>query len=380
MARLRVAVVGAGVMGLWSAVLLREMGHDVVLLDAWGAGHPRATSSGESRVIRCSYGGSRLYAGWSARSLRIWDQRQRAWRRTLLKRAGALWLVTGDTGYALRSLDDLKANRQSHERLDRAALKRRYPQIRLTGVRWAIIEQNSGALLARRACLALRDHFLASGGQMRIAQALPPGASGRLRSVRTAKGKPVGADRFLFACGPWLPGLFPDLLGGRIRVRHKEVFFFGTPAGDDSFDIERLPVWNEIGSPFYGIPAMLGRGFKVHPDLPGRPVDPTTLERRTSPRLLRMAREHLGDRFPAMKDAPLVETRVCQYESTRDDHLILDRHPRMPNVWIMGGGSGHGFKHAPVAGEVMASALAANDPDRIPAVMRLSHRPVGHNF
>lgn len=384
MAEARFVVVGAGVMGLWSALLLREMGHDVLLVDAWEPGHARATSGDENRVIRCGYGGSRLYAEWARRSLTLWEQRERQWRIPLLLRCGVLWMVAGEEPYARACQEDLEALKVPCERLDRDSFSRRYPQVRPAGIRWGLLEPESGALLARRACHALFAAFLRAGGRFQMARVLPPAAAvskkNRLAGIRVAGGATIRGGDFLFAAGPWLPGLFPRLLGSRIRVTHKEVYYFGTPPGDDRFDAARMPIWMELGTHCYGLPSLEGKGFKMHPDLQGRRVDPTTLERRTSPRFLRMARECLSRRFPAMKDAPVVETRVCQYESTRDDHMIFDRHPGMENLWLAGGGSGHCFKHGPVIGEMIASTLENGDASSVPASLRLSHRPSGRNF
>ena len=380
----RFVVVGAGVMGLWSALLLRESGHDVLLVDAWEPGHARATSADENRVIRCGYGGSRLYAAWAQRSLAIWDRRQRDWEIPLLYRCGVLWMVAGQEAYARACQSDLEALGTHHERLDRRAFAKRYPQVRPAGIRWGLLEPDSGALMARRACHALYAAFTRAGGRFLMARVLAPapgpGSSGRIRNVRLAGGGVIGGEDFLFAAGPWLPGLFPNLLSRRIRVTHKEVFYFGTPPGDDSFTGARLPIWMELGTDCYGVPSLEGKGFKMHPDLQGRVVDPTSLERRTSPRFLKMARECLRRRFPLMRDAPVVETRVCQYETTRDDHMIFDRHPDAPNIWMAGGGSGHCFKHGPVIGEMIAAAMETGDLSGVPASLRLAHRPEGRNF
>ncbi len=138
----------------------------------------------------------------------------------------------------------------------------------------------------------------------------------------------------------------------------QDVFFFGTPAGDDRFSDAHLPVWADHRGRFrYGIPGSDRRGFKIADDTRGAVFDPTNGERVVSPETLRDIRDYVGFRFPALKDAPLVETRVCQYEQTLDSHFIIDRHPAMENVWIVGGGSGHGFKHGPAIGEMVAELI-----------------------
>jgi glycine/D-amino acid oxidase-like deaminating enzyme len=171
-------------------------------------------------------------------------------------------------------------------------------------------------------------------------------------------GSRLKADGYVFACGPWLGKLFPETIGDLVRATKQDIFFFGTPAGDPRFNDTHLPVWGDHREHFfYGIPGSDRRGFKVADDTRGPAFDPTSGERVVNLDTLRRVREHLAFRFPAMKDMPLIETRVCQYEQTPDEHFIVDRHPRMENVWLMGGGSGHGFKHGPAVGEMMAELI-----------------------
>jgi glycine/D-amino acid oxidase-like deaminating enzyme len=383
-----IVVVGAGVMGLFTALTLRLRGHDVLLVDAWGPGHPRATSSDESRVIRCGYGGSDFYSKWARRSIGIWREWQGRWKEKIFFDCGVLWFNVGEEAYARASVADLVRNDVAVEILEGPALGRRFPQIHPRGVRWSFLEPESGTILARRACQLIARSFESAGGRIRVARVVPGTAGqGRLRSVLSAAGEGAlesfTAKKFVFACGPWLPAMFPDLLGKRIRVTRKEIFYFGTPAGDERFEAGRCPVWLELGTKCYGIPSIDGRGFKVGPDLPGRVVDPTTQDRRTSPRLLQVARACLRRRFPAMAGAPVVETRVCQYESTRDEQMIFDRHPAYDNAWIVGGGSGHCFKHGPVIGEMVADVVSSartSAIEAVPSALRLAHLPSGSNF
>jgi glycine/D-amino acid oxidase-like deaminating enzyme len=148
-----------------------------------------------------------------------------------------------------------------------------------------------------------------------------------------------------------------------IRPTRQEVFFFGTPPGDARFSEDVLPVWIDHGDRLmYGIPGNQWRGFKVADDTRGAPFDPTSGERVVSAEGLRSAREFLGFRFPVLKDAPLLESRVCQYENSPDEHFIADHHPQSGSVWIVGGGSGHGFKHGPALGELVAGNVLEKTP------------------
>jgi len=371
-----VVVVGAGAFGGWTALWLRRGGARVTLVDAWGPGNSRASSGGETRVIRGTYGPRAIYTHLTARALHLWKENERRWQRKLYHPIGVLWLVENDERYERAALPLLKEAGLAFEELSGAETARRYPQINCEQVRWAIFEKDAGYLTARRACAAVLEGFLAEGGEYRqlAAQAGPQPVGGELRDIKLSDGTTLGADAFVFACGPWLGRLFPDVIGDRVRATRQEVFFFGTPPGDQRFTEQALPVWADHGRGFiYGIPGNEWRGFKVADDTRGPPFDPTTGERLPTPAVLQAAREYLAFRFPGMKDAPLVEARVCQYENSPDEHFIIDRHPAAANAWLVGGGSGHGFKHGPALGELVARlVLGDGSPD---PVFRLSRFP-----
>lgn len=361
-----VVVVGAGAFGGWTALYLLRRGARVTLLDAWGPGNSRASSGGETRVIRATYGPRVVYTRMAARALELWKEHERRWGRKLYHAIGVLWLVESDDQYEQAALPLLEEVGVPFERLSGRETARRYPQINCERVRWAIFEKDGGYLTARRACAAVLEGYLAEGGAYRqLAVAPPVPAGGELSGVTLSDGTMLGADRFVFACGPWLGTLFPDVIGDRVRATRQEVFFFGTPPGDARFTEDALPVWADHGTRFmYGIPGNEWRGFKVADDTRGPAFDPSGGERVPSPQALLAARDYLAFRFPGLKGAPLLEARVCQYENSPDEHFIIDRHPAAANAWLVGGGSGHGFKHGPAVGELVARlVLAAEAPD-----------------
>ena len=366
-----VVVVGAGAFGGWTALFLQRQGARVTLVDAWGPGNSRASSGGETRVIRATYGPRAIYTRMSARALTLWKEYEQRWRRQLFHGIGVLWLVESDDQYEKAALPILREAHVRFEELQGPEVARRYPQINCDRVRWAIFENDGGYLTARRACAAVLEGFLAEGGEYRqLAVQTPAPSGGPLSGVVLSDGSRVTADSFVFACGPWLGSLFPDIIGDRVRATRQEVFFFGTPPGDQRFTENAMPVWADHGTTFmYGIPGNEWRGFKVADDTRGPVFDPTTGERTPTPAALQTARAYLGYRFPALKDAPLLEARVCQYEESPDEHFIIDRHPGAPNAWLIGGGSGHGFKHGPAVGELVArlvlSGAAADEQFRL---------------
>ena len=352
-------VVGAGAFGGWTALALRRAGFRVTLLDAWGAGHSRASSGGETRLIRATYGGVALYSEMAARALVLWREAEQQWQRQFMFRTGALWMCTGDDGYVRRSIEPMRAVGLPVEELSPDETARRYPQISFRGVRTVFFEPDAGFIAARAACEQVRETFVREGGEYRQAWARPGAtAGGRLTTVTLADGGSIAADRFVFACGPWMPDVFPDVIGRRIVATRQEIFFFGTPAGDPQWDLGALPSWVHMGERFtYGVPGHERRGLKIADDTAGEEVDPTTMERTPSAAGLAVARATLADRFPALADAPLVEARVCQYEASSDGHFLIDRHPGLENVWLVGGGSGHGFKMGPALGEHVAALV-----------------------
>jgi glycine/D-amino acid oxidase-like deaminating enzyme len=364
-----IAVIGAGAFGGWTALHLLERGARVTLLDAWGPGNSRASSGGETRIMRGTYGPDQPYTEMVARSLKLWQKYERRWKRQFLHRRGVLWMASGrDDAFESGSVEMLRAAKIKFQELSTAQMKKRWPQINFEGIRWGIFEPECGYLDARASCQAVVEAFVAAGGKYRQLAVLADGLeSGPLRSLALSDGSRVKADSYVFACGPWLGKLFPQAVGGLVQATKQDIFFFGTPPGDDRFNDEHLPVWGDHRGRFrYGIPGSDRRGFKVADDTRGPVFDPTDGERVITPDTLKDIREYVGFRFPALKNAPLAETRVCQYEQTPDSHFIIDRHPAMENVWIVGGGSGHGFKHGPAVGEMMAElVLKKRDPEPI---------------
>lgn len=362
----RVVVVGAGVMGAWTALWLRRGGVDVALLDAYGAGNSLASSGDEHRITRSAHGTDELYPRWQRFALEQWADLERECGKELIHRCGVLWFAVGDGTYETASLSTLARLAIPAERLEPEELGRRYPQIGRNGVAWALHEPEGAALMARRGVAAVARAASRAGVEVGIGLVGAPtskdGARGRLDRVRRAEGGEIGGDQFVFACGPWLPTLFPELLAPLVRVTRQEVVYFAPPPGSSAFDASHMPAWIDLAAGMYGIPAVEGRGFKVGLDAAGQATDPERLERRLSDGAVAATRGYLERRFPALAGRPVAEGRVCQYETTPDAHFLIDRHPAWDNVWVVGGGSGHGFKHGPSIGAYV-SALVVGDAD-----------------
>jgi len=360
-----VVVIGAGAFGGWTAWSLARRGARVTIVDAWGPGNMRASSGGETRVIRGSYGDRAVYTRMAARALALWREQERAWGRQLYVRTGALWMFGADDAYANASRTAMAAEGLPVERPALRDAQRRWPQVDFTGISSLMFEPEAGYLLARQACALVLDQTRALGAEYRVAAARPPSVKGPIDRVPLEGGGSIAADAFVFACGPWLGRLFPDVIGDRVRPTRQETFYFGPPAGDTRFNEGQLPVWVDYRDRLiYGIPGNAYRGFKIADDTLGPAFEPTGGEREISPRQLAAARAFLKLRFPALAGAPLLGGEVCQYENSPDSHFIVDRHPGSANTWIVGGGSGHGFKMGPALGAMVADlVMTEGTPD-----------------
>jgi glycine/D-amino acid oxidase-like deaminating enzyme len=359
----RVAVIGAGVFGAWTAHHLQQAGHRVTLIDAWGPAHSRASSGGESRMTRAAYGKDAIYTRMAMDSLPQWKALSAVSGLPIFIPAGVLFFFAKEEPYVRDSIAAHRKFGLPTDVLTQAEMARRFPMIDFTGISVGLYEPGFGALMARRSVLTLVDRFVKAGGTYVKGAVEPPGSNAtQLKEIRLSSGERVAADRFVFALGPWLPKLFPDVIGPRIQPTRQEVFFFAPPAGDRRFSPGAMPGWADFngGDIFYGFPDLETRGVKFAHDAHGVPVDPDTQSRRPTDAALAEIVAFRDRRFPLLRGAPLTEARVCQYENSSNGDFLIDFHPRMSNVLLVGGGSGHGFKHGPEVGRYAAGRLSGS--------------------
>jgi len=370
-----VAVIGAGAFGAWSAYFLRKAGLRVILLDAYGPANSRASSGGESRIIRTAYGSDDFYSRWALRSLPHWKSLAARCGQSIFHETGVLAISDGSSNFVTQSGHSLQRLNIVHEMLDSAQLARRYPQIGIKLNDIGILEPHSGALMARRGIQVLVDEMVKSGLEYRVAAALPPSSKGRLSAITTTSKDIITAGTFVFACGPWLPKVFPALLGRAVMPERAEVYFLGVAPGDLRFSPPQMPTWiyQSKDVEAYGMPILESRGFKIAVDKLSLPADPDTMDREPTEPYRAQLRTFLTERFPVLKAAPVIETRVCQYENTEFGNYLVDRHPEMENVLYVGGGSGHGFKNGPAMGEYIANVVAHGAP--LEKLFTLGYKP-----
>jgi monomeric sarcosine oxidase len=353
-----VAVIGAGVFGAWTAYLARQTGASVILIDQYGAGNRRASSGGETRIIRTGYGPDEIYSRYATRSLELWRDFGKQVEQPLFHRTGVLWLAREQDAYLMSTQATFERLNVAFERLTPIELGRRFPQIELGPIAWALLELKAGVLMARQGVSAVVEVAKRDGVTYVEESILPPAGNGWLESLATTGEGRITAGTFVFGCGPWLPKVFPEILGELIHVTRQEVFYFGVPAGDYRFAPPSMPVWIDFHDLVYAIPDIAGCGFKIAIDAHGPEFDPDEGDRAATREGLAAVRKYLSLRVPALTDAPLVGSEVCQYENTSNGDFLIDRHPTLENVWLVGGGSGHGFKHGPAIGEYVVKRIS----------------------
>jgi glycine/D-amino acid oxidase-like deaminating enzyme len=368
-----VVVVGAGAFGGWTALELRERGARVTLVDAYGPGNPHASSGGESRNIQFAYGDKEIYVRWAVEAWRLWHQRQEEFGRRLVFDSGSLRARPP----SVLDVDVAVFNKLKlpYEMLSPREATYRWPQLRYDDVEAIFYEKHSGIMKARESMTAVSEVFLHKGGELKLGYATLGAASrGRLDTI-IVNGGSLSAGQFVFACGPWLPQLFPALLGDRIKVPRRELFFVGPARDDQRYRWEYCPTLSD--ATLY-TSSDIGGGVKIAPSLRGVPMDPDDGERLATPFLKHQVDSYLARRIPGLVGRPVLTTQVCQLERTDNDDYIIDIHPDYANALIAGGGSGHGFKMGPKLGQYLADiALGRVQSPELQAVFGLAaHRAV----
>jgi sarcosine oxidase len=345
-------VVGAGVFGASVAHRLAGAGWEVTLIDADRPGHARATSGDESRLMRCGHG----VDAWHTRSARhargLWRELEAETGVEVLVEAGIAWFARDEDGWEAECERTLAAEGIPTERLEPgAAAERLFPALGTGDLAFVLLEPEGGILRARRATQALADAACARGAQFVGGRALPDGERVRVGD------HVLDADHVVWACGPWLGGLFPHLVD--LRVTKQDVLWFGAPK---AWRTPTVPGWIDYDGACYGLGDLDGRGVKAATDAEGPPFHPDGDDRDLDWSMEQRVRGYLRRRFAPLADAPVVGHRACLYELTPDTRFIAAPHPEHPSVWLLGGGSGHGFKHGPALAERMEGWLAGTEP------------------
>jgi sarcosine oxidase len=331
-------VVGAGIFGASLALRLARDGWDVTLYERHEPGHLRAASGGESRLIRYGHGSDGWYTRSAWRARELWRELEAETGRDLLVESGIAWFARTADGWEAESERVLRAEGIPVERLSPEAGRELFPSFEPRDLEFILWEPQAGVLRAREATRATVEAAQRAGVRL-VPTAATPGD--------------VAADIVVWACGAWLPALF-DL---PIRVTKQDVLFFST----EGWETPGVPAWVEYDRAIYGLGDLDAKGVKVAPDAEGPEFDPEEGERVPSAETEKRARAYLAERFPGLRDAPVSAFTVCQYALTPDTNFVLARHE---DQWILGGGSGHGFKHGPALAEYAARVVTGEEEPR----------------
>jgi sarcosine oxidase len=356
----RIAVVGSGVFGSWIASLAARAGIETTLIDQYRPANELSSSAGSSRIIRRAYGTDEIYTLFAQRSRELWTEFLSAENRShCFRRTGVLWLANGGEVSIHAARGIFERHQLTHEFLEIAAIRRLCPEMDVPAGTVALFESDCGALLAEESVRAVVESAVRNGARYVSGRVEPSRPVGSMHSLEIENGEPIEADVFIFACGSWLPKLFPEVLGTAIFPTRQEVFFFEPPAEWAQSDAASLPIWvDQTDSRIpYGFPDIDDAGIKVAFHRTGPQVDPDSGSREVRREQVTEAAEYLRMRFPAMRAPVFRRGRVCHYENTSSGDFLIDRHPSMPNVWFAGGGSGHGFKHGPAVAEYLLEAI-----------------------
>ena len=347
-------IAGAGVFGASLAHRLILAGWDVTIVDPYAPGHVRAASGHETRLIRFAHGPDRWYVRSARRARLLWRELEEESGRSLMIECGIAWFARREDGWEAQSEEALRAERVPNARLSLDETAALFPSFDGQGLAFVLYEPEAGILRARDCVHALMEVALSRGARLLAGAARPDGESVLVGEER------LDADRIIWACGAWLPSIFPELI--QIRVTKQDVLHFGN---DASWSCPPVPGWVDYDAAVYGTGDVDGHGVKVAPDREGPPFDPEAGQRVASPENEQRAREYIATRFPGLAGAPLVGARTCPYALTPDTHFLIAPHPEHERVWILGGGSGHGFKHGPAVAEYVQELLeggAVPDP------------------
>jgi sarcosine oxidase len=350
-------IVGAGVFGSSLAWLLARAGVEVTLVDQFDPGDPRATSGGESRLIRCGHGPQAGYTASARRARTLWRELEAETGEELLIECGLAWFAHRPDGWEAQSAETMAAQGIPHERLAPEAGARLFPSFDPAGLSFLLYEPEAGVLRAQRATRALARGAAAHGATVLRAHGEPDGDRVRLGPPDDHARRTLEADAVVWACGAWLGQLFPEQV--RIRSTRQELYFFD---GGPAWRADGVPAYVDFENAIYGTRDIDGLGVKAAPDLDGPPLEPDADLPPATAEGEAAARAFLAGRFPALGAAPLAGSKTCRYELSPDAHFIAAPHPEHRNVWLLGGGSGHGFKHGPALAERMAAALAGGEP------------------
>jgi sarcosine oxidase len=353
-------VLGLGGMGSAAAFQLARRGRRVLGIEQFAPAHDRGSSHGESRIIRQAYFESPVYVPLVLRAYELWHELAAESGRELLQTTGGLMIGAESSEVVQGSLESARRYGLPHRLLDTTEIRREFPVFNVTDEA-ALYEEAAGALFPEECILAHLDRAAALGAELRFET---PVSRWRVTDggvAVDAGGETHSAERLVITAGAWNGRVLGEL-GLPLEVERNVLHWFEPhePAQRPAFAAERFPIfiWDRSersrGSfPLFGLPRLHGEGVKVGFHHSDRMVEPDRLPREVSDAEVAEVRARLREQIPLL-DGELLRSVVCMYTNTPDEHFVIGLHPRLPQVAIAGGFSGHGFKFASVVGEILA--------------------------
>jgi glycine/D-amino acid oxidase-like deaminating enzyme len=358
---MKIVVVGAGINGVTAAIELKQRSHDVVLIDPGPLPHPLAASTDISKAVRAAYGPDEDYTELAERAIPLWRDWNKEFGAELYHEVGCLFLhqrnlQPGD--FEFESLRVLEKRNHAVEYFDSAQLQKNFPAFATGHYQQAFLDRQAGYAESGRVVATLVARAKSIGVQLREnAQfAALNEQSGRINGIVLKDGQLIAADKVVFATGAWTPYLLPFTASFFHATGHP--VFHLKPANPELFAPERFPFFGaDISTTgYYGFP--LNQGVvKIANHGPGREMSPDSPERVVSAEEENDLRQFLKSSIPTLADALIVYTRVCMYCDTHDGDFWIAADPERAGLIIATGDSGHGFKFAPVIGEIIADAV-----------------------
>ncbi len=357
----RVIVIGAGVFGVSAAIELAKRGHHVTLMDSGTIPHPRAASTDISKVIRMDYGADELYTSLMQEAFAIWDRWNREWDEPLYHPVGFL-LITGDEmkkgGLEYDSFEIQQKLGYSPQRINQEILKSRYPAWNAERYKDGYFNPHAGWAESGQVVKRLTQDAVAAGVVIRenLSVVRLCDDSDHVSGVIASDGSRYPADIVVVAAGTWSPLLSPRL--AEVIVSVEQPVFHFRPQDAELFRAPVFPVWSaDMGKTgWYGFPVNKDGVVKVANHGPGREAHPDN-DRSTTPEQEARFRKFFKESLPALWDAPIVASKTCFYSDSWDGDFYIDYDPERPGLVYATGGSGHGFKFAPVLGPLIADVV-----------------------
>ena len=358
----KVIVVGAGVNGVTAAIELKKRGHSVILVDPGPLPHPLAASTDISKAVRAAYGADEDYTELAERSIKLWREWNEEFGIELYHEVGVMFvrrreMEPGDFEY--ESFKMLQKRGHKVERMNSAQLWRRFPAWNPALFRDGVLEVEAGYAESGRAVATLALHAALIGVELRSSSGFAHLSEHdhRIEGIVLNNGERIMGDRVVMAVGAWTPYLLP-FTKQFFRASGQPVFHLKPPR-PDLFAPERFPVFGAdiTTTGYYGFPLNRDGIVKIANHGPGREMSPDSPQRTVTSEDEANLRNFLSWAFPELADAPIVYTRLCMYCDTHDGNFWIARDPKREGLVIAAGDCGHGFKFAPVLGEIIADAV-----------------------